>query len=288
MSFPMVSFPEPAPGSDDSAGPEEVPPDTPATQDLPLAAESGFAAVNLMPPSLLRRAAMRKAQSQAIIAMVVAVAIVGVLYGLSAMGRISAESQLQAANQRVAAAEAQKAQYRDVPGVYAAIAEAQKELSTAMSQEVQFSAVLTNLGMKIPTGVSLTSLTITVGSAASGKKTSARSATTAGAGTDLGTATFTGVAASMPDVAAFMDALATMPEYKTVHLDNASVGSGTDPGGGASPSGSGKVQFTISAQFTEKALSGRFGTPSGSPTPSAGAPTATGPAGAPSPGGSHG
>lgn len=281
MSFPTVSFPEPVPGSGEPVGPADAQQSAaPDPADFPVSGELGFISVNLMPPTLRLRAAMRKAQAQAIIAMIVAVALIVGLFGLSTMERVSAESQLQASNQRAAAAEAQKAQYADVPGVYSAIAQAQKELSTAMSQEVQFSALLTNLGMKIPPNVSLTSATMTVGSAAAGKKTSAGSggAAGAGAGSDLGTATFVGTAASMPDVAAFLDALATMPEYKSIHLDNASVGSGAGADAG------GKVQFTISAQFTDKALSGRFGGPTASPTPT----PSTGSTATPSSGGSHG
>lgn len=303
MSTPTLWHSGPAPGAEDSGvlpgqphtmvspdgttpeSPSASAPSAPATPRVSGNASSPgtVAAVNLMPPQLRLRAAVRKARSRAIIAIIIAGVVIVALFGLGLSGRASAESQLAAAQKRAATAEAAKNQYSDVPGVYAAIALAQKELSTAMSQEVQFSGLLTNLGLKVPPRVSVSSATMTVGSAAAGKK-SAKGATATGP--DLGTVTFVGQAASMPDVAALLDALATMTEYTSVHLDSAS--SSADASGGSGGAGTvGSVQYAISAQLTEKALSGRFGVPaapsgSAQPAPSGASQSA------PAAGGSHG
>ena len=280
MSTQMFSYPEPSPPPDDP------PPSSVAPQSQTSKSEADWApgrvrAVNLLPPTLRLRAAVSQARARAIIAIVVAAVIVMALAGLATSGRLSAESELAMAQQRVATAEAEKSQYSDVPGVYAAIAEAQKELSTAMGQEVQFSGLLTNLGLTIPPRVSLSAVTMTVGAAASGKKSSNSGSTS---GPDLGSVTLTGQAATMPDVAAFLDALATLPEYTAIHLESATSSSGgTGVPGGTGTSG-GTVQYSISAQLTEKALSGRFGTPA--TAPSAAGRTAS--QSAPTAGGSHG
>lgn len=261
MSTPMFSYPEPGPAPVDPS-PPSVAPQSQTSNSHEDWVPGRVKAVNLLPPALRLRAAVSQARERAIVMIVIAAAIVIALVGLTTSGRFSAESQLQAAQQRVATAEAAKSQYSDVPGVYAAIAEAQKELSTAMGQEVQFSGLLTNLGLKIPPRVSVASATMTVGSAAAGKKSSPGAGAS---GPDLGSVTFSGQAQAMPDVAAFLDALATLPEYAAIHL-----GSATVTGGGSGASGT-SVQFSITAQFTEKALSGRFGAPAATPTPSTGA-----------------
>lgn len=281
MSNPLFSYPEASPPPDDPPPPVASPTQVP--DNHPDWVPGVVTKLNLLPPSLRLRAAVNQARARAIIVIIVAAVIVVALVGFATSSRMSAESELQAAQQRVATAEAAKSQYSDVPGVYSAIAEAQKELSTAMSQEVQFSGLLTNLGLKIPPRVSVASATMTVGSAAAGKK-SAKDAS-GKSGPDLGSVMFTGQAQAMPDVAAFLDALATLPEYSAIHLDSATLTAAGAAGSGGSTN---FVQYSISAQFTEKALSGRFGAPTGSASAS---PSPSGPATASpsaSPGASHG
>lgn len=230
--------------------------------------------VNLLPPQIYRRAQLRRARGQAGVAVAAVIAVVFVAFWMAMADKGSADSELAAAQQRLAAIDAQKKQFSDVPGVYNAIAKARNELATAMSQEVRFSSVLTDLGTTIPATASISSVMMAVGPGVSGSAGAKPGGKQAGAAstTDLGSANFIGQAASMPDVAVLMDALAAQPQYSSVHLDSAQV---TGDGG--------YVNYTISAKFTEKALSGRFtmptasgsGTASGASTTSSGSATAS-------------
>lgn len=217
--------------------------------------------VNLLPVPIRRERATRRARAQGLVAVGGAIATLVVVFIFSIVGRSVAESKLDAAQGRLNAIEAQKRQYDDVPGVYGAIKAAQLELSTAMSQEVLFSAILADLGNVVPADVSVSKANWVLSTAAAGGKTPAPG----GAGAPkVGKVAFAGEATSMPAVARLMDALAADPNYLSVHLDSAKADEGD--------SGKKQVVWSISAELSEKALSNRYPMQSPSPSPSS-APT---------------
>lgn len=217
--------------------------------------------VNLLPVPIRRERATRRARAQGLVAVGGAIAILVVALTGSILGRSVAESELDAAQGRLNAIEAQKRQYDDVPGVYGAIKAAQMELSTAMSKEVLFSAILADLGNVVPVDVSVSNANWVLSTSAADGKAPA----SGGAGAPkVGTVAFSGEATSMPAVARLMDALAADPNYLNVHLESAKAAEGD--------AGDERVEWSIEAELSEKALSNRYPAQSPSPSPSS-APT---------------
>ncbi len=205
------------------------------------------ASVNLLPPEIRLRAAGRRAQIQGGLVVVVALLILIAAFASSSVGKTSAEVELGEAQRKLAAVEVERNRYRDVPGVYAAIAAARAELATAMSEEVLFSTLLANLVRIVPAPADMTTVKYTVSGA--DPKSKAQPTLAPGRPATYGTAGFTGRTTSMQSVAAVLDAIAAAPEYTDVRLDGAQRGG---------EKGDEHVEFTISAQLTDKALSHRF------------------------------
>lgn len=216
--------------------------------------------VNLMPREMRLRAAMRKAQIQGGAMIVVAVGILIVAFAWGIVGKTAAEVELGDAQRKLVAVEAERRQYQDVPGVYAAIAAARAEIATAMGEEILFSTMLSNLARIVPAPSTLNTVNYTL----AGSEGKTKDAPKAGQPATFGTASFGGETTSMSAVAAVLDAISAAPEYTDVQLASAQRGDGEKAG---------LVQFTISAKLTDKALSGRFqndqasGNPSANPSP---------------------
>lgn len=222
--------------------------------------------VNLLPPEIRLRAASRRAQIQGGLVVVVALLVLIAAFASSSVGKTSAEVELGEAQRKLAAVEVERGRYRDVPGVYAAIAAARAELATAMSEEVLFSTLLANLVRIVPAPAAMTSVNYTVSGA--DPKSKAKSPPAPGQQATYGTAGFTGRTTSMQGVAAVLDAITAAPEYTDVRLDGAQRGG---------EKGDEHVEFTISAQLTDKALSHRFqNDPALAPSASASAPPPAG------------
>ena len=198
--------------------------------------------VNLMPTEIAEAAKFRRFQFAMGAAVVAAVAIVGVLYVSGRSGVSSAQSELDSANAAHAQAQSQLTSLSSVSAVYAQVAAKQAMLQQAMGQEIDWSTYLSDLSLRIPDNVWLTTMTATETGATA-------------TGTGLGNITFGGVAFSHDDVATWLDVLAKEKGFTDVYFSNSTRGViGTKP----------VVNYTSSVSLTDDAKSGRYTQPAGS------------------------
>lgn len=204
--------------------------------------------VNLMPTEIAEAAKFRRFQFAMGAAVVAAVAIVGVLYMSGRSGVSSAQTELDNANTSHAQAQSQLASLSSVSAVYAQVAAKQAMLQQAMGQEIDWSTYLSDLSLRIPDNVWLTSMNAV--------ETGDSATTTPGtASSGIGTITFGGVAFSHDDVATWLDVLAKEKGFTNVYFSNSTRGViGTKP----------VVNYTSSVGLTDDAKSGRFTQPAGS------------------------
>lgn len=88
-----------------------------------------FPAPELMPPSIVRRRAVGAAKRRVLLAAIGLVGLMLLLFGFARMQLSQAQNQLAVAQQSLREAEAAKAEYDDVPTVYAAVDAARAELA---------------------------------------------------------------------------------------------------------------------------------------------------------------
>jgi Tfp pilus assembly protein PilN len=206
--------------------------------------------VNLMPPEIAEAARFRRFQLAMGGAVVGAVAVVAALY-MSAHGSVTnAQHELNDAQQQHTTLQAQRAQLQSVQDVYSQVAAKQTMLSTAMGDEIRWSAYLNDLSLRIPDHVWLTNITATETGAA---PTTSTPGTTPSAA--IGNVTFTGVAFSHDDVATWLESLAKEKGYANPYFTNsteATIGPRT------------VNDFTSSVDLSVAAKSGRYTKPAGS------------------------
>jgi Tfp pilus assembly protein PilN len=208
--------------------------------------------VNLMPPEIAEAARFRRFQLAMGGAVVGAVAVVVALYMSAHGGVASAQKQVDDAKQQNAALNAQLVQLHSVQDVYAQVSSRQAMLSQAMGDEVRWSTYLSDLSLRVPDHVWLTSITATQTAAGTLPTT-----TTAGAvsSTAIGNVTFAGVAFSHDDVATWLEALAKEKGYANPYFTNsteATIGPRTVD------------DFSSSVDLSPAAKSGRYTKPAGS------------------------
>jgi Tfp pilus assembly protein PilN len=204
--------------------------------------------VNLLPPEILEAAKFRRFQLAMVAAGVGAVALVGVL-GYSAHQSVShAKAGLASAQQQQTSLKGQVAGLQSVSDVYSQVAAKKAMLHQAMGGEIRWSYYLTDLSLKIPQNVWLTSVTASEQAATPAAAASAASATsTVPAG--IGTVTFSGTAFTHDDVATWLDALAKERGFTNAYFTNSTktlIGPKT------------VVTFSSSVTLTQAALSGRY------------------------------
>lgn len=209
--------------------------------------------VNLLPPEIAEKAKVRKTQLLMVGTGLAAVAVVGVMY-------TNASAKVSAANQAKAEAAAQNVKLRGdlqnlqhVQDVRTQVDQANATVTAALSSEIQWSRFLSDLTLRIPENVWLTSLTAqqsTAGTGSSGAAGGGQSVLDPG----LGTVTFTGTAFSHDDVAAWLESLAKEKGYANPYFTQAEQVMVGDPTAG----GRKLVNFTSTVNLTPGALSNRY------------------------------
>jgi Tfp pilus assembly protein PilN len=207
--------------------------------------------VNLLPPEIAEKAAVRRSQGAMVL---VGVAAVGVVAGLY----MNASAKVNDANEAKAEAAAASAKLttelnslQNVRDVYAQVDAAKATLASAMSTEVLWSSYLHDLTLTIPDNVWLQTLTASIDgpTATSGNKgtTSARPVLDPG----IGVVSFTGAGFHYYDVAEWLESLARQKGYSNAYFTEAAkhVYDGTDRE---------VVKFTSSVNLTPAALSNRY------------------------------
>lgn len=206
--------------------------------------------VNLLPPEIAEKAALRRSQVAMAGVGVAAVAVVGVLY-MNATAKVNdAKADRDAAVATGTALNAELRTLQNVRDVYARVDAARATLSSAMATEILWSGYLHDLTLTIPENVWLTNMTAAVGGQGS---TSALAApTTAGASVldpGVGSVTFTGRAFEHNDVASWLESLAKQKGYANAYFTQ-SVKSKIGARG--------IVEFSSTVNLTPAALANRY------------------------------
>jgi Tfp pilus assembly protein PilN len=202
--------------------------------------------VNLLPPEIQEAARFRRFQLAMVATGVGAVAIVAAL-GVSAHSSVNqAKSELTQAQSQRASLQSQLSGLQSVRDVYDQVDRKKAMLTQAMGSEIRWSYYLTDLSLKVPDHVWLTSVTATETPAPT-----AGAAAAAGplASPGIGTVTFAGTAFSHDDVATWLDALAKERGYTNAYFSSSTK---------AKLGPRDIVNFSSSVTLTQAALSGRY------------------------------
>ena len=196
--------------------------------------------VNLLPPEIA--AAARLKRLRAMLGLVVAgIAVVIVLLFVLASGQVgAAQSDLDAAEAVGAQRTAEKANYAEVPLVYASVETAQQNLATAMTPEIRWSFYLNDLSLTIPRTTRLSGMTAVNDAAATqlaggatlpGATTTPPTTSTTTTGTTttpapapvvatMGSISFTGKSTDFDAVAAWLQSLTKVQGYSDPFVQN--------------------------------------------------------------------
>ncbi len=205
--------------------------------------------VNLLPPEIAERATVRKVKVGLGCAVVATLGVVGLVYMMAASSASSAQTSLDAAKTQGVSLQAENAKYRYVTDTQAAATAAQAQLTTAMGEEVQYSQLLNDLSLSVPTTVWLKNISYV--QVPAGLPTAAGVGATANS---VGAFTVTGVGFSHDDLAVWLESVAGLKTYSNPYFANSTEGLiGTRK----------TVNFSSTANLTPAAFSGRYSKPQG-------------------------
>lgn len=204
--------------------------------------------VNLLPPEIAENKAFRVMQLRLAAVVVVALAIVGLVYMQVAGGESSARNRLDAAQSQSTSLQHQISKLSNVTATAKQLEAAQGALAKAMGAEVRWSRYLNDLSITLPSNVWVTNVTVTETAAPAGS--TAAAAATAGKGTSsLGSLSIQGKALSFNDVAVWLETLAKEKGYTDVWLTQGATEKIGDQE---------VVDFTSTVGFTPQVLSQRY------------------------------
>lgn len=197
--------------------------------------------VNLLPPEIIEGRRFRRTRK----------VLAGVLAGtvlLGALGAVvvqrsvdSARDRLSEATSEVSSLKQQQLKYSAVPALSAQIQAAGAARTAAMTQDVLWYRMFTDMDGARPNGLSSGSITVNlIGS--DGTQTAPDPLSKAG----IGNVTITGSAAAYDGVSAFIEALDTVTGLGSTELSDASTAQ------------DGTVDYTVSSVVTDGALSHRY------------------------------
>jgi Tfp pilus assembly protein PilN len=180
--------------------------------------------INLLPPEERSRAAREQGLLLAIVGLVVLVVALGAVYFMSYRQVSDKKVQLDTVSGQVDVANVQLAALKP----YAALQVQREAMDVTAAQilnsRVIMSNVLEEVGLLIPSGVSLTSMTLTVPSYMVAGSSNGAATTSTTAGTDLslqGDATGSTLYDAHVQVAALMTQLGLMPQILNIRLTSA-------------------------------------------------------------------
>lgn len=208
-----------------------------------------FPQVNLLPSGIVEGRALKRVKGTADLGAVASLAVVGLLYGASAIDATNAETELAEARARTNELMAEQAKYSEVTIIRTERETFARAERQGMSTEVDWSTYVAAVAGVVPEAVTLASLEASVNSVLGRYDADADPLQ----GDPLGRITFGGTAETLPDTAAWVRALDALPGLAGARI---SVATNTEPKAGES-------LFTIngSVTITEDALSQRlFGT----------------------------
>lgn len=231
-------------------------PDVQSDAELPLLEATQPVAppfVNLLPPEIGERRALRQLVKVLALVVVVVLALTGALVLHAGSGKAEAKTALAAQQAQTSRLQQQVRGLSSARAAQTQLQAAKAALRAAMANEVLWSQYLDQLRGQLPDGVRFSELQIApVGAAAAGVTGSSASApTTPGSGVTpnaVATLTITGKAVSQDAVANWLDALGKVKGFTNAYLtDTASA-----------DSASAVLTFTVTVDVTPDALSHRF------------------------------
>lgn len=221
--------------------------------------------VNLLPPEIAERRAMRSLLVMLAAVVVGVLLLTGGLVYLAGSGKAAAQDDLAAQQAQTARLNAQVRSLDGARQAQAQLQAARAALQTAMSSEVLWSKYLDQLRLLLPNGVRLSNVAIAPTTASTGAGAGAGTAgvaptTTTGSTASTGvtpgavaTVTIAGKAVDQDAVAAWLEALGQVKGFTNGYLTST-----------AADGASGLVTFTVTVDVTADALSHRFDNLAGS------------------------
>jgi Tfp pilus assembly protein PilN len=176
------------------------------TQTVQLAGAAALPRVNLLPPEIAEAARFRRVQLAMGGAVLVAVVAVAGLHMHAKSGVSSAQQSLTAAQASNTVLQSKLNGLAHVSATYAAVQNQRTMLQSAMGTEVNWSSMLADLSLRMPSNVWLTAIQATETSAPGSQTPTTVPGT-------IGTVLFSGVGYQHSDVAAWLIALAKERGY---------------------------------------------------------------------------
>jgi hypothetical protein len=205
---------------------------------------------DLMPPEVYDERQMKVLRRRIILA-VAAVALLCVLgYGYAAVQRHEASNGLANEQVRTSQLQARERQYANVTRIQGSLAEVKREISGLMSQDVDLAALIDQLRIQLPAGMSIGQLEIAMDST---KGSAAAAAASGTGGVDLdasgrrhiGTVKVAGTARTLADVASYLDRLKGLRGVVEPYpLTNKASGQG--------------IQYSLQVVLTDELLTHKF------------------------------
>lgn len=201
--------------------------------------------VNLLPPEVFARRAVRRVQRSGAAAAAGALVLVAAAWGVGSAQQGAEQERLDAANARVQALQAEQAKYAAAPEVIKQVELAKTARAQALGQDVAWYSYVDSLTRALPAGAWLAEVQTTLTPAGA----VATTGTPVSPGTAIGSVSISAKSLTYEDVAAYLDALAGVPGVSGAYLTASTQDDAT---------GTPVVTFSVTAEVTSDALSHRF------------------------------
>ena len=167
---------------------------------------------DLMPPEVFEERQMKVLRRRIIFAVAAVALLCALGYVYAAVQRHESSNGLASEQARTSQLRTTETKYANVTRIQGSVAEAKREIAGLMSQDVDLAALIDQLRIQLPTGMTIGQLEITMDST----KDSAAAAASAGTGAvdldasgrrHIGIVKVAGTARTLADVAAYLDRL---------------------------------------------------------------------------------
>jgi Tfp pilus assembly protein PilN len=181
--------------------------------------------VNLLPPEVMERRAVRKVKIGAAGALAATIAVAAGAYTLAVVDRNQAQDDLVAEQAVTTQLQAEAAKYAQVPRIFSIIDGATEGRRVAMAQDISWSTLMGQIAATYPKDVWLENVRATLASPEPGPAPAPGAAAAIAPLAPSGVATITiqGAAKSHPDVANWLDSLATVPNVADTSLSSSTL-----------------------------------------------------------------
>jgi hypothetical protein len=206
---------------------------------------------DLMPPEVFEERQMKVLRRRIIFAVAAVALLCALGYVYAALQRHEASNGLASEQVRTSQLRATESKYANVTRIQGSVAETKREIAGLMSQDVDLAALIDQLRIQLPAGMTIGELDITMDST---KDSSAAAAASAGTGAvdldasgrrHIGIVKVAGTARTLADVAAYLDRLKGLRGVVEPYpLTNKASGQG--------------IQYSLQVVLTDELLSHKF------------------------------